>query len=339
MLKNMGTIGMAQVMPNIKWWLMNGLLKDMETGVRSMKFGLWKNFMTNMLKVRQAYPLELKVEMSKARIREWHKHWHGKVYVAFSGGKDSTALLHLVRSEYPDVVAVFADTGLEYPEIRKFVHTIDNVIWVKPKMSFPKVIEKYGFPIISKETSQKISEARTTKSAKLLHIRLFGKDNKYKSGKIPNKWQFLLESDFKISHKCCDILKKNPSRRFEKETGLKPMTGIMAKDSHLRKQKYLRKGCNSFEGREESIPLAFWTEKDIWDYINKHQLSYSSIYDMGYENTGCMWCMFGVHLEKSGLIYKNRFQKMKKTHPRIWNYCINKLGIGKVLSSINVNYN
>ncbi len=290
------------------------------------------------LAIRQQYPLGLKIAMSKQRIREWYRHYYGNVYVAFSGGKDSTVLLDLVRSEYPDVPAVFADTGLEYPEIRQFVKTIDNVTWIKPKMKFPEVIEKYGYPVASKETSQKIHEVVRTKSVKFRHKRLFGDNNKYKSGKIPNKWQFLINADFKVSHKCCDILKKNPSKKFEKDVGLKPMTGVMAKDSKLRKQKYINRGCNSFGKRPESMPLAFWTENDIWEYIKKKNLPYSKIYDMGYNNTGCMFCMFGVHMEKSDLFHKNRFQRMKQTHPKLWNYCINKLGLRKVLNTINVNY-
>lgn len=68
----------------------------------------------NFLKQRQSLPLNLKIEMSKRRIREFYEHFDGKVFVSFSGGKDSTVLLHLVRSEFPDVEAVFVDTGLEY---------------------------------------------------------------------------------------------------------------------------------------------------------------------------------------------------------------------------------
>ena len=83
-------------------------------------------------------------------ITEWYKHWEEKVYVAFSGGKDSTVLLHLVRSIYPEVPAVFSDTGLEYPEIKAFVRSVENVVWLRPKMSFKEVIEKYGYPVVSK---------------------------------------------------------------------------------------------------------------------------------------------------------------------------------------------
>ena len=72
--------------------------------------------------------------------------------------------------------------------------------------------------------------------------------------------------------------------------------------------------------------MYFWTEKDIWDYIHKYNVSYSKIYDMGYERTGCMFCMFGLQCEKN----PNRFDKMKETHPQIYDYCMNKLGIKEV---------
>ncbi len=70
----------------------------------------------NELKILQALPLEMKVLKTKQRIREWVQHYGTDgVYVSFSGGKDSTVLLHIVRELYPDIEAVFVDTGLEYP--------------------------------------------------------------------------------------------------------------------------------------------------------------------------------------------------------------------------------
>ena len=109
----------------------------------------------------QALPLNIKVLMTKDRIRSWvNEYGEDGVYVSFSGGKDSTVLLHIVRSMYPNVKAVFVDTGLEYPEIREFVKTFDNVDWLKPKMNFKQVIEKYGYPFISKEVSECVDGAR-----------------------------------------------------------------------------------------------------------------------------------------------------------------------------------
>ncbi len=99
--------------------------------------------------------------MTQQRIREWVNHYgENGVYVSLSGGKDSTVLLHIAREMYPDIKAVFIDTGLEYPEIREFVKTFDNVDWVKPKMNFRQVIEKYGYPFISKEVAECVYGAR-----------------------------------------------------------------------------------------------------------------------------------------------------------------------------------
>lgn len=119
------------------------------------------NKMTNDdLKMLQAMPLQLKIKKTQLRIREWYDHWGGEVYVSFSGGKDSTVLLDIVRSIYPDVPAVFSDTGLEYPEIKEFVKTFPNVIIVKPKYSFKEILTKYGYPIISKEVANVVEGAR-----------------------------------------------------------------------------------------------------------------------------------------------------------------------------------
>ena len=93
------------------------------------------------LKRRQDMPLQDKISYSKEKIQEWCEYWEGNVYVSFSGGKDSTVLLHLVRSIYPEVEAVFLNTGLEFPEIKRFVRSIGNVVWLKPRVPFHKVID------------------------------------------------------------------------------------------------------------------------------------------------------------------------------------------------------
>ena len=109
----------------------------------------------------QAYPLSLKVRLTQQRVREWvNRFGEDGVYVSFSGGKDSTVLLNIVREMYPDVPAVFVDTGLEYPEIRRFVRTFENVTWLKPKKNFRKVIQDYGYPFISKEVSGRVYYAQ-----------------------------------------------------------------------------------------------------------------------------------------------------------------------------------
>lgn len=109
----------------------------------------------------QSLPLNEKILMTKRRITEWvEKYGEDGVYVSFSGGKDSTVLLTIARELYPNIKAVFVNTSLEYPEIIKFVKTFDNVEIIKPKLTFRQVIEKYGYPYISKEISECVYGAK-----------------------------------------------------------------------------------------------------------------------------------------------------------------------------------
>lgn len=305
------------------------------------KSALTKEFLLQ----RQSLPLEAKIIMSQLRIREWYNHWDGNVYVSFSGGKDSTVLLDTTRRIYPEAPAVFIDTGLEYPELRSFVKTVENVTWIKPKLTFKQVLDKYGYPLISKEQSLFIHQYRTTKSAKLKCMRIEG--NKYGLGKIRKKWLFLLDAPFKISHRCCYHLKEGPVKSFERRTGLRPLLGTLADESAMRTINYLKYGCNAWNlKRPTSTPLAFWTEQDILKYLRDEAIPYASVYGDIKEDehgelyltkekrTGCVFCMFGVHLESG----ENKFQRLKKSHPQLWNYCIHQLNIGQVLDFIGVPY-
>ena len=115
----------------------------------------------------QALPLERKIQITQTRIIEWYQHYKGNVCVSFSGGKDSTVLLHIARQIYPNIPAVFSDTGLEYPEIREFVKSFDNVDIIRPKMNFGQVITTYGYPLIGKEVAEAIYYARRIRSQSL----------------------------------------------------------------------------------------------------------------------------------------------------------------------------
>ena len=300
----------------------------------------------NELKLLQNYPLELKVEKTKIRIREWYEHYNGEVYVSFSGGKDSTVLLDIARKMYPDIEAVFSNTGLEYPEIREFVKTKENVTIIKPDKTFKQVIAEKGYPIISKSVCNCVRFARKNAAEgkdtlRLRQIKGLEKGSKFNKG----KWEFLLDAPFLISEQCCDELKKKPFKKWEKENKKYPMVATMASEGGARKEAYLRTGCNSFKGGK-SQPMGFWTEQDILEYIVINNLEIASIYgnivkdDKGLwtttreKRTGCVFCGFGCHLEKE----PNRFQRLKKTHPNLYNYCINNLGMGEVLDYINVKY-
>lgn len=137
-----------------------------------------KDYRREHIKEMLNWPLEKKIAHAVTRIVEFVTAMGGpdKVYVAYSGGKDSTALLHLVRSVYPDIVAVFCNTTNEYVEILQFVKKTPNVITVNPKMTFVQTVEKYGFPLVSKRVAKGIKQLRENKpnTAKTRNLLLTG---------------------------------------------------------------------------------------------------------------------------------------------------------------------
>ena len=139
----------------------------------------------------RALPLERKIQISQARIIEWYRHFNGKVVVSFSGGKDSTVLLHMVRSIFPDVKAVFSNTGLEYPEIQQHVMSYPNIDIIRPPMRFDQVISTYGYPLIGKEVAEAIYYARRIRSQSLNVEREreqseWMREHRYTNGSEPN---------------------------------------------------------------------------------------------------------------------------------------------------------
>lgn len=321
-------------------------------------------------------------------------------------------MLHLVREDYPNVPAVFVDTGLEYPEIREFVKTFDNVTWLKPKMNFRKVIELYGYPFIGKEASERIYSAQryidwyfNEKIGKapslygmmdLCGVKRNGKEWKLgKNGEIPSdvlyelskkdekmpvkvkqivnpptmadgtptqydfrKWLYLAYAPFKIGNRCCDIMKKAPSKKYTKLTGRVAITAQMASESRLRTSQWIKHGCNAFDAKKKiSNPMSFWTEQDVLLYIKQNNIPICSVYGdivedeeidgqmnitdfgmkpvqkinlktTGCSRTGCMFCGYGCHLEKEG---EGRFERMKETHPKQYAYIMkpwDKGGLG-----------
>lgn len=156
---------------------------------------------------------------------------------------------------------------------------------------------------------------------------------KTKSPYNKEKWlPIARDMPFLVSHYCCNVMKKLPIAKYQREIKGYPYLGTLAVESRMRTQAWLRHGCNAFDNtKKTSQPLSFWTEQDILTYIVRYGIDICSVYGniieqngslhcSGCQRTGCVFCGFGVHLDKEG---EERFVRLKQTHPKQWNYCIN----------------
>lgn len=302
----------------------------------------------------QCLDFESRIRMSERRIDAFiDAYGEDKVYVSVSG-KDSSVLLDLVRRKHPDVLGVFINTGLEYSSVRQCALSKPNVIEIRPKINFKKVLIDKGYPVIGKEVAQCIREARiglkNNNGTYQYRIDKLNGTHRDKNGNLspynmPN-YKFLLAAPFLISEECCPITKKDPAIEFEKENNMHPIIGTMAWESRNRLTNWLNKGCNVFDDeRPMSRPISFWSENDILTYIHRFNVVIPDIYgniipkiegihgqmnlfDMlnSYDNcefettganrTGCTYCLFGITQDT------DRFLRLKKEEPKIFDYAM-----------------
>lgn len=280
----------------------------------------------------QRMPYEWKVEHALDVIREFVEHEGiNGVYVSFSGGKDSLVLLHLVRSIFPDVPAVFANTGIEFPEQVQFVRTFPNVTEVFPIKHFPKIIKEDGIVYPSKEVAMYVNDAKKGSKYAINGFKGLdtkGNENRYKARF--KRWAYLLECGVKISPVCCELMKEKPLRDYEKQNGRAPIIGTRAEESFRRAVGWMKSGCNSFSnGRAKSTPLSLWVYADVMRYINDNGLELSEMYKAGMKRTGCMFCPVPIaHGDTKNVAYA------KKHHTKLYDTIMNRHGLADMLAKV-----
>ena len=161
------------------------------------------------------------------------------------------------------------------------------------------------------------------------------------------KWLPLVYTPFMISHMCCHKMKKQPMHKYQHDNGYKPILATLAEESRVRKQGWIRHGCNAFESKNPmSQPMSFWTEQDVLTYLVRYAVPIASVYGeivhvgddcteyppvdltghvmcnlkcSGCQRTGCAFCAFGMHLEKKG---KTRFHILAEVEPRKYEFAL-----------------
>jgi len=212
-------------------------------------------------------------------------------WVAWSGGRCSTAVLHMALQVDPNIKVLFNDTGVEFPETYQFIKELTkdwniNLTTLKPKTTFWKVVKEYGFPMLRGQ---------------------YKNTSRSKDGRPM----------------CCQFLKEEPLIRARIKCTI---TGIRACESRMRTfaiaqqgQYYKAKTLN----RWQFHPIAFWSTKELLDYIAANKIPSNKIYTMGHDRCGCWPCTGYIgwreHLAKSHpKMY--RFLMKQKGEPTLWEY-------------------
>lgn len=308
----------------------------------------------NEMLALQSLPYEVKVGKAKQRIREFI---YGCDQLGFNthvsvGGLDSITLLCLIRSMNIDIPAVSVSVLEDKSIIR--VHKQLGITMLKPLKTKHEILQEEGFPVISKKIATKIMALQdpTESNATIRHAIITGECGEkghYATNsamQLPKRWLELFggyenENEgtnyqippFKVSSKCCEIMKERPCDIWAKENNSKPFLGLMASEGGRRQEALEEHGCNYFgKTTIRSAPFAPFLRNDLLQLAFDLEVPIPEIYGhierdpngnlrtTGAQRTGCEMCGFGIHMEKR----PHRFDKLYDRNPKAWDYWMNK---------------
>ena len=220
-------------------------------------------------------------------------------YLSYSGGKDSHFLYWFIK-EYlkrNDIKIVGINTYMEHQEILKRILNNSDIVLI-PKLKPFEIKAKYGIPCFTKIQDEFIDRYQKGVRSEYLLKRINGFNYLNSKGKIQSssfslnkKARDLLLNNklHRISNKCCKYLKKDVARRFEKESGLKPILGVRSTESLNRRSKY--KSC--FTKNMTFTPIHDLSDELLDKIYQKYNIEIPEVYKY-VKRTGCMGCPYGA---------------------------------------------
>lgn len=313
-------------------------------------------------------PYQAKVSVARTRILDWAETCaaYGKGYAVSVGGLDSITLLALCRDQLGTCEGI-SISSLEDKSIQR-VHEEMGVTVIKPLKSKIQVIKEYGFPVISKMVSAKISRLQTPgDDSPIIKAYMTGEEGawgNYKTNKrfkLPDKWVELFgglyadfrpdlncrTAPFKVSDQCCYWLKEEPMRRYQEEHNLWPFLGLMQSEGGRRQYSLRMHGCN-YVGKDtaRSCPFNFFSRQDLLQLALDLRVHVPEIYGeivrdadgtlrtTKAQRTGCSMCGYGIHLDTR----PHHFDLLYDINPEEWKFWMYDVGWGEVLDYIGVGW-
>ena len=210
-------------------------------------------------------------------------------YLSYPSGKDSHLLLWFIKEYLHDeqIEIVSFNTYMEHQEILNRMRKYCDVM-LFPKMKPSEIKAKYGIPCFSKSQDEFIRRYQAGSRATSTMKRVARTTpSMFNLNKVAS--ELTLNGDLhKVSSKCCDYLKKEPAKRYEKETGKKPILGVRMSEGILRKSNY----TSCFTRDKRFTPIFDLSDSLLQGIYEKCQIEIPKIYEH-LRRTGCMGCPYG----------------------------------------------
>lgn len=324
---------------------------------------------------------EDKIDVATARVLEWTEVCAdaGANYAVSVGGLDSIVLLLFVRKILGgcDGISVSALEDLSIQRVHKQL----GVIRIQPDLNFVQVLNTYGFPVLSKQLARKIEHLQIPRDQadqrKLYfnHALMTGETGPWggfvhsESMKLDNEILELFGghyaedrpdlcckcAPFKVSDRCCEVMKEAPSKRYQKEHNIYPFLGLMQIEGGQRRFSLRKYGCN-YVGKDtvRSCPFNYFNRQDLLTLALDLKAPVPEIYgeivrdEKGKlrttkaQRTGCSMCGFGIQLESR----PHRFDRLRDSNPKMWEFLMYKCvtdesgtyGWGRVLDYLGIEW-
>jgi len=259
---------------------------------------------------------EEKLQYSRQFIKNIIKD-HQNPVICWSGGKDSTVVLHLVRSILPDIPVINVQIDVEFSETNEFIDKVSNDWGVNlfkntsKEYTFWQIGNKYGWPIFGKGISSNVGRAIRTGNIR---------------PQLSEFEKLLVKNKAHISNKCAYYLREKPGKELEEslKADLK-FIGLRAEESRMRSvlwvdygdYYYVKRYYRRNYGIWKANPISTWTSNDVWRYHFENKLPYCDIYDNGYERNGCWTCAMAI---KHG-----QLKRLRKNYPEKYNELLESL--------------
>ena len=200
------------------------------------------------------------------KIEQWNDQFKGK---------DPKEVIKFFVNEYTGKIALSSSLGAEDQVLTEMVTSIDKntrIFTLDTGRLFPET-----YDLIDK-TNDKYN----------IKIEIFFPDYRQVEEMVREKGINLFYKSIENRKRCCHLRKIEPLKRAFKDLDIW-ICGLRKDQSVTRFYSNLVEWDEN-NGLLKLNPLIDWRERDVWDYIKKHDIPYNELHDKGFPSIGCQPC-------------------------------------------------